>query len=613
MAQPNAPQDRVNDFVVKFANVNGTGSASANALLMKAIFRMGVPVMAKNYFPSNIQGLPTWYEIRVTKDGYVARSGRVDLMVAMNAETYSKDIREVSPGGFLIFDSTWPRSTLLTRDDVTIIGAPLAKICNENFVGVRNRILMKNICYAGLLAALLEIDVEVIRELLTESYAKKPALVDANMKAVQLGYDYAKAHLPCPLPLRFERMDKTRGHIMIDGNTAAGLGAVYAGATVGPWYPITPSTSLMDAFKSFCSQWRVDPATGKNNYAVIQAEDELSAIGMVLGASWNGARAFTATSGPGISLMSEFIGLAYYAEIPAVLFDVQRVGPSTGMPTRTQQCDLMLCAYASHGDTRHVLLFPSNPEECFYMTVEAFDLAERLQTPVFVMSDLDIGMNDWMCKELQWDDSYVPDRGKVLTKEEIEALPKFHRYLDSDDDGIPYRTLPGVTSKGAYFTRGSGHNQYGAYTEDSAEYQVVMERLVRKFNRAKSLVPRPVIEATGTSDIGLVAIGSSRGAVNEARDILAKRGIPIDYMRIKAFPFTKEVEAFMASHQKIFVVEQNRDAQLRALLTLETDVPKSKLHSILHYSGLPMTSKGIVDAVIAELGDARRASLANAK
>ncbi len=612
MAQPQATQDRVNDFVIKLANVNGTGSASANTMLMKSIFRMGVPVMGKNYFPSNIQGLPTWYEIRVTKDAYVARSGRVDLMVAMNAETYQKDVREVSPGGFLIYDSTWPRSAVLARDDITILGAPLARMCNENFVGVRNRILMKNVVYLGLLAALLEIDVEVIRQLLNESFAKKPALVEANMKAVQLGYDYAQQHLPCPLPLRIQRMDKTKGNIMIDGNTAAGLGAVYAGATVGPWYPITPSTSLMDAFKSFCSKLRVDPDTGESRYAVIQAEDELAAIGMVLGANWNGARAFTATSGPGISLMSEFIGLAYYAEIPAVIVDVQRVGPSTGMPTRTQQCDLLMCAYASHGDTKHVLLFPSNPEECFYMMVQAFDLAERLQTPVFVMSDLDIGMNDWMCPELKWDDAYRPDRGKVLTREEIEALPKFHRYLDKDDDGIPARTLPGVSPKGAYFTRGSGHNQYGGYTEDSAEYQVVMERLLRKFSQAKTLVPAPVIEATGTSDIGLVAVGSSRGAVNEARDILARRGIPIDYMRIKAFPFTKNVEAFMASHDKIFVVEQNRDAQLKSLLTLETDVPKSKLHSILHYSGLPMTSKEIVEAVIAELGDARRAQVAAA-
>jgi 2-oxoglutarate ferredoxin oxidoreductase subunit alpha len=612
MATTAKPQDRVNDFVIKLANVNGTGSASANSLLMKSIFRMGVPVMWKNYFPSNIQGLPTWYEIRVTKDGYVARSGRVDLMVAMNVETYHKDVREVSPGGFLVYDSTWPRSTVLAREDVTILGVPLARLCNENFVGVRNRILMKNIVYTGVLAALLEIDVEVIRQLLTETYAKKPALVDANMKAVQLGYDYAKAKLPCPLPLRLEPMDKTAGHVMIDGNTAAGLGAVYAGATVGPWYPITPSTSLMDAFKGFCAKLRVDPGTGKANYAVIQAEDELSAIGMVLGANWNGARAFTATSGPGISLMSEFIGLAYFAEIPAVIFDVQRVGPSTGMPTRTQQCDIMLCAYASHGDTKHPLLFPSSPEECFYMAVQAFDLAERLQTPVFVMSDLDIGMNDWMCPELKWDDGYRPDRGKVLTREEIEELPKFYRYLDTDDDAIPYRTLPGVSPKGAYFTRGSGHNQYGGYTEDSAEYQVVLDRLARKFRNACALVPPPLIEGSGSESVALVAVGSSHGAVLEATDILARMGIAVDYMRIRAFPFSLEVEAFLAAHEKIFVVEQNRDAQLRSLLTLETDVPKSKLHSILHYSGLPITSREIVMAVLADLGDEQRLAVASA-
>jgi 2-oxoglutarate ferredoxin oxidoreductase subunit alpha len=614
MAQSAKASDRVNDFVIKLANVNGTGSASANTLLMKAIFRMGIPVMGKNYFPSNIQGLPTWYEIRVTKDGYVARSGRVDLMVAMNAETYFKDVREVSPGGYLIYDSTWPRASVLTREDITILSVPFAKLCNENFIGVRNRILMKNIMYAGVLAALLEIDVDVIRQLLTESYAKKPALVDANMKAVELGYDYAREHLPCPLPLRLERMDKTKGHVMIDGNTAAALGCVYAGATVGAWYPITPSTSLMDAFKGFCAKLRVDPETGRNNYAVIQAEDELSAIGMVLGASWNGARSFTPTSGPGISLMSEFIGLAYYAEIPAVLFDVQRVGPSTGMPTRTQQCDLLLCAYASHGDTKHVLLFPSDPEECFYLAVQAFDLAERLQTPVFVLSDLDIGMNDWMCPDLKWDDGYRPDRGKVLTKEQIEELPKFHRYLDVDDDAIPYRTLPGVTAKGAYFTRGSGHNQYGGYTEDSTEYQVVLDRLLRKFKLARALVPAPVIEGSGDRAVGLVALGSSHGAVHEAMDILARLGIGVDYMRIRSFPFTNEVESFLASHQKLFVVEQNRDAQLKSLLTLETHVEKSKLRSILHYSGLPITSKEIVESVLAELGDAaRRAALAAAQ
>src|SRR3984957_5947730 len=588
---------RVNDFVIKFANVNGTGSASANSLIMKAIFRMGVPVTGKNYFPSNIQGLPTWYEIRVTRDGYAARAGRVDIMVAMNAETYSKDVREVASGGYLIYDATWPRSSLLQRGDIPVIGGPLAPAVNENFDGVRNRILLKNIAYAGVLAALLDIDLETVNGLMSESYGKKPKLLESNTRALRLGYDYAKEHLQCPLPLKVERMDKTRGHIMIDGNTAAGLGCVYAGATVGAWYPITPSTSLMDAFKGFCERYRVDAATGEHNYAVIQAEDELAAIGMVLGASWNGARAFTPTSGPGISLMNEFLGLAYYAEVPCVIFDVQRVGPSTGMPTRTQQSDIMLCAYASHGDTRHVLLFPANPEECFYMAVQAFDLAERLQTPVFVMSDLDIGMNDWMCRDLQWDDAYRPDRGKILTAEELAELDKFYRYVDRDDDAITYRTLPGVNPKGAYFTRGSGHNQYGVYTEDSTEYQVVLDRLKRKFTTAARYVPKPVFSGKGDSKIGIVSIGSCDGAVREAIDVLARQKMAVDYMRIKAFPFGHDVESFLSLHATIFVVEQNRDAQLRSLLTLETGVDKSKLKSILSYSGFPMSCHPIVDSI----------------
>src|ERR1700678_3599685 len=423
-----AEASRVNDFVIKFANVNGTGSASANSLIMKAIFRMGVPVTGKNYFPSNIQGLPTWYEIRVTRDGYAARAGHVDIMVAMNAETYSKDVREVASGGYLLYDATWPRSALLQRGDITVIGVPLAQLVNENFDGVRNRILLKNIAYAGVMAALLDIDLEAINGLMTESYGKKPKLLESNTRALRLGYDYAKAHLQCPLPLRVERMDKTRGHIMIDGNTAAGLGCVYAGATVGAWYPITPSTSLMDAFKGFCERYRVDPETGERNFAVLQAEDEMAAVGMALGASWNGAGAFT-------------------------------------LPNGTQQAGLLLCAYASHGDTRHVLLFPANPEECFYVAVQAFDAAERLQTPVFVLSDLDIGMNDWMCPDLQWNDEYKPDRGKVLSAEELAGLDKFYRYVDRDDDAIPYRTLPGTSPKGAYFTRGSGHNQYGGGTQ----------------------------------------------------------------------------------------------------------------------------------------------------
>jgi 2-oxoglutarate ferredoxin oxidoreductase subunit alpha len=596
-------EDRINDFVIKLANVNGTGSASANTLLMKSIFRMGVPVIGKNYFPSNIQGLPTWYEIRVTRDGYVARSGHVDFMAAMNAETYAKDIREVRAGGYLLYDSTWSRPALLKRDDITIIGVPLALMCNETFQGVRARILLKNIMYTGVLAALFDLDLDIMRTLLGESYANKKALLDSNVKALEMGFNYAKEHLPTPLPLRVQRMDKTSDHILIDGNTAAGLGCLYAGATVGAWYPITPSTSLMDAFKSFCQKWRIDRETGERNYAIVQAEDELAAIGAVIGASWNGARAFTPTSGPGISLMNEFIGLAYYAEIPAVIFDIQRVGPSTGMPTRTQQCDLLLAAYASHGDTRHVLLFPCDPEECFYMAPTAFDLAERLQTPVFVMSDLDIGMNDWMCPTLKWDDAYRPDRGKVLTKEQLETIDKFQRYVDRDGDGITYRTLPGVHPKGAYFTRGSGHAQSGAYTEDATEYQIVVDRLRRKFDTAKQLVPQAVIESRG-HHAAIVTIGSCDGAVREALDLLQRRGIHCDYMRIKAFPFGEDVEQFLASHSTIFIVEQNRDAQLRSLLTLETAVEKSKLRSILYYAGLPMAADVIVEGVTAEVGAA---------
>ena len=592
---------RVNDFVIKIATVNGTGSASANTLLMKSIFRSGIPVMGKNYFPSNIQGLPTWYEIRVSRAGYVARSGRIDIMVAMNAETYAKDVREVDPGGYLIYDSTWPRPALLKREDITVLGVPLARMCNENFNGVRTRILMKNICYAGVLAALLDLDLGRIRELLAQTYAKKPQLVDSNMKAIQLGYDYAKANFTCPLPLHVQPQDCTAGHIMIDGNTAAGLGCVFAGATVAAWYPITPSTSLMDAFKAFCDRQRVDPDTGRKNFAFIQAEDELAAIGMVIGASWNGARAFTATSGPGISLMNEFLGLAYYAEVPAVVFDIQRVGPSTGMPTRTQQCDVMAAAYASHGDTRHVCLYPSNPEECFYMAVQAFDLAERLQTPVLVLSDLDIGMNDWMCRDLKWDDSYRPDRGKVLGKEDLEKIEKFYRFLDKDGDGIPYRTLPGVSPKGAYFARGSGHNQYGTYTEDSVEYQIVVDRLLKKWATARKLVPRPALDANTGSDVGIISLGSCDGAVREAIDVLKTHGVSIDYMRVRAFPFTEEVERFLSNHRVIFVVEQNRDAQFRSLLTLETGVEKSKLRSLLHYSGLPISSSFIVEGVLAEI------------
>jgi 2-oxoglutarate ferredoxin oxidoreductase subunit alpha len=528
-------------------------------------------------------------------------------MVALNPETYARDLQEVTSGGYFFYDSTWPRPALLQmRDDVTVLGAPLARMCNETFTGARTRILMKNICYAGVLAALHDLDLEIIRGLLAETYAKKPQLVESNMQAIQLGYDYAKQNFSCPLPLRVEKMDATRGHIIIDGNTAAGLGCVYAGATVGAWYPITPSTSLMDAFKSFAERLRADPATGRKNYIMIQAEDELASVGMVIGAAWNGARAFTATSGPGISLMQEFIGLAYYTETPTVIFDVQRVGPSTGMPTRTQQGDIRSAAYASHGDTRQVCLYPANPEECFEFAPLAFDLAERLQTPILVLSDLDIGMNDWMCPEFKWDESYVPDRGKVLDEAELAKIDKFWRYYDHDDDGIPQRTIPGVSSKGAYFARGSGHNQYGAYTEDSREYQLVIDRLRKKWLTAARMVPKAVIEAGSSEELAIVTIGSGEAPVLEAVARLRAQGVKIDYMRVRGFPFGEEVEQFLDAHQLNFIVEQNRDAQLRSLLTLETGVAKNRMRSILHYNGLPLAAGYVIDGVMAAVQDHSR-------
>jgi len=597
----------VNDVVIKIATVNGTGSASANGLLRKSIFRMGVPVVGKNYFPSNIQGLPTWYEIRVTGDGHRARADRTDIMVAMNAQTYARDMADVAPGGWLIYDSTWPRSSQLNREDITIIGIPLSRLCNEHFEGARARILMKNIAYVGAVAALLDVDLDVVTQLLEETFATKKHLVASNMEAIRLGYDYAQAHFPCPLPTRVEKMDKTKGHIVIDGNTAAGLGAMYAGATVGAWYPITPSTSLMDAFRNFCSKYRVDPETGKRTYAIIQAEDELAAIGMVLGASWAGARSFTPTSGPGISLMSEFIGFAYYAEIPAVIYNVQRVGPSTGMPTRTQQCDLISCAWASHGDTRHVLLFPGDPAECFSMAPAAFDLAERLQTPVMVLTDLDIGMNDWMVPELEWDDSYVPDRGKVLGAEELEKIEKFYRYLDVDGDGIPYRTFPGVHPKGAYFTRGSGHTKYGAYTEDSAEYQDVLDRLLVKWETARKLVPEAEIRYSKFNKAAVLTLGSGDGACKEALDRLEQQKIGLNYCRIKAFPFTDAVRDFIDKHDVVYVVEQNRDAQLRTLLITDIDADQRKLVPVLHYNGMPMHAGFVVDRILEEIAKGQAA------
>ena len=589
---------RVNDFTIKVGNVNGTGSASANALLMKIIFRMGVPVVGKNIFPSNIQGLPTWYEIRVTEQGYRGRSGDVDIMVAMNPDSYKRDLAELSPGGILLYDDTWPRPHFLTRSDITVIGVPLARMCNGAFKVARSRILMKNVAYVGAVAALLDLDLDILHTLLREIFAAKPKLIDLNLRAVALGYDYVKQHYPDSNKFKVKTRNLTKDKVMIDGNTAAGLGCVYGGATFGAWYPITPSTSLMDAFVTYCKQLRIHPETGKHKYCIIQAEDELAAAGMIIGAAWNGARCFTPTSGPGISLMSEFIGFAYYAEIPMVLFDIQRTGPSTGMPTRTQQCDIQLCATASHGDTAHILLFPADPGECFDMAVNALDLAERFQTPVFVLSDIDIGMNDWMTDELTWDDSYIPDRGKVLSSEDLKSVDKFHRYLDVDGDHIPYRTIPGTDPKGAYFTRGSGHNKFGGYTEDGAEYKEVVDRLKAKWKSAAEKLPTPIVRrAKQATKTAIISLGSCDGAVIEARDRLGADGVYLNYMRVRGFPFAKEVEDFIAEHDQVFVIEQNRDAQLLGLLLSETNTPRDKLIPLLHYSGEPLDYKFVRGAL----------------
>ncbi len=587
----------INDFAFKMGTVNGTGSASANSLLMQAIFRMGIPVTGKNIFPSNIQGLPTWYEIRVSKDGYTARPSAVDLVVALNPSTYVRDVATVRPGGYLVYDSTWPLDPDLVREGITILGVPFGKMMVENFQGDRDRTLLRNIAYAGALAALLGIDTAVVEKMLGEKFGKKPKLLDANHKAFALGYDYANATFACPLPFHLQAMDKTGDSILIDGNTACALGALYAGATVGAWYPITPATALMEAFKGFCEKYRVDKETGLHKYAIIQAEDELAAAGMAIGAGWAGARAFTNTSGPGISLMQEFIGLAYYTDIPVVIIDVQRTGPATGMPTRTQQADLLSLAYASHGDTKHLIVFPADPRECFELTVRAFDLADRFQTPVFVASDLDIGMNDWMVKRFEWDDGYKPDRGKVLDAEALKKVQKFSRYLDVDGDGIAARTLPGVGGKGAYFVRGSGHDKHAAYTEDSDAYQELVDRLKRKFEGAAEHVPAPIISHQPGAEVGLVTIGGCEAAVREAADMLRAEGIHTDYMRIRGFPFGEAVRTFLGRHEHTFVIEQNRDGQLRSLLGIELGVARDQMIPVLDYGGMPLTAKTVVDAV----------------
>lgn len=586
---------KINDFVVKFANVNGSGSASANGLFARAILRMGVPVAARNIFPSNIQGLPTWYEVRVVEDGWRGRRGGVDLMVAMNPQTWDKDVAEVDPGGYLFYDSTKPLPPSRFRDDVTVLGMPLTGICNAAYTDARQRQLFKNIIYLGALSALLDIEAAEVEKLFGEQYKGKEALLESNRKAFHMGRDYASANFACPLPIRVRRSNRVGDRIFIDGNSAAALGSVYGGATVCAWYPITPSSSLAEAFAKYCRKYRNEPDTKKKRYAILQAEDELASMGMVIGAAWNGARAFTATSGPGVSLMQEFLGLAYFAEIPVVLFDVQRGSPSTGMPTRTQQADLLSCAYASHGDTKHVMLLPEDPTESFTFAVQSFDLADRLQTPIFVMLDLDIGMQDWLTEPFEWDDAHRLDRGKVMTGAELEAGKDFGRYLDVEGDGIPYRTYPGThPTRGSYFTRGTSKDRYARYTEEGVAYVDNMQRLLRKFDTAKALVPQPVItKAAKPTRSGVIWYGSTSAAMAESLATLEVDGIYLDQMRLTAFPFPDSVADFIAAHERVFVVEQNRDAQMKALLVNECGIDPSRLISVLHYDGTPVTARFI--------------------
>ena len=590
----------VNDFVVRFANVNGTGSASANNMFAKSVFRMGIPITPKNIFPSNIQGLPTWFEIRINENGYLGRRAGIDILVSVNPQSMKKDIASVRPGGYFVYDNTAKLHGEFLRDDIHFIGIPMMRLCMEHYSDPRKQQLFKNIVYVGAMAALLDMDINVIKVIIAEQFEKKPKLIPPNYQALQLGIDYVKEHYDCPLGIRLETRNNVGDNILIDGNTAAGLGAIYAGATVAGWYPITPSTSVVKAFEDFAKEFRIDKETGEKKYAIVQAEDELAAMGMVIGASWNGARSFTATSGPGVSLMSEFIGLAYFAEIPVVLIHVQRGGPSTGMPTRTQQPDLISTAYASHGDTKHPLLFPSTPTECFDFTVAAFDLADRLQTPVFMMSDLDLGMNNHMSPPLKWDDSKKYDLGKVLSAEDLDKMEEYGRYLDVDGDGICYRTIPGThPTKGSFFTRGTSRDEYARYSEDGDVYVRVVNRLLKKWETAKSLVPKPRFRMQDPkSSYGLIFFGTTRYAALEAIDLLVAEDILLDGMRILAFPFNDEVEAFIDEHEAIFVIEQNRDAQMRTLLINELEINPKKLIKVLNFDGMPITADTIKNQII---------------
>jgi len=600
--------NKVNDFVIKFANVNGSGSASANLMFAKSIFRMGIPVSPKNIFPSNIQGLPTWYEIRINKDGYLARREGVDCLVALNPQTYQSDIRELVKGGYLIYDSTMNRK--FSRQDINIIGIPMASICAEHYDDPRQRQLFKNIICLGALSVLLKIDISVLKGLIKEEFQKKPKLIKPNLHALGLGRKYAQENLTSKFGLQLKSMKTKNKKIMIQGNEASGLGCVYAGATVASWYPITPSTSLAEAFEKYVNMFRKD---SKNNVkgAVVQAEDELSAIGMAIGANWNGARAFTATSGPGISLMSEFLGLAYFAEIPLVLFNIQRGGPSTGMPTRTQQSDILSSAYASHGDTKHILLFPSDPKECFDMSIQAFDIAERLQTPVIFMSDLDIGMNDWVVDPLTVEQNYYLDRGKVLSEKDLDSLEMWGRYLDIDGDGIPYRTIPGThPSKGSFFTRGTSHDAFAGYTEDGRINAENLKRITKKFRKSTRYLPKSIRKnSKQNTDIGLIYFGSTSPAVDEALDYLNGEGYNIDKLRIRSFPFDKSLERFIDDHEHLFILEQNRDAQMKFLISNELKKDINNFISLLNFDGSPVTAKFIVDEFKSKVKDNKKVKI----
>jgi 2-oxoglutarate/2-oxoacid ferredoxin oxidoreductase subunit alpha len=593
------PLQSVNDFVVRFANVNGSGSASANEMFARAVLRMGIPVAPRNIFPSNIQGLPTWYEVRISEAGHLGARGGTDLMVAMNPQTWDKDVASIEPGGYLLYDCTKPLPKSKFRDDINVIGVPLTAICNREYSDPRQRQLFKNIIYLGALSALLDMDVAEIEKLIGEQYKGKEKLFDANKHALHLGRDWVMMNLEHPIGLRLRRANTVGDRIFIEGNSAAALGAVYGGATVCAWYPITPSSSLADAFTGHCKRLRHDPESKQAKYAIVQGEDELASIGIVIGAGWNGARAFTATSGPGISLMQEFIGLSYFAEIPAVIMDVQRAGPSTGMPTRTQQCDIISAAYASHGDTKHVLLLPEDPAEAFEFAAEAFDLADRLQTTIFLMLDLDIGMNHRLCRPLNWDDARKYDRGKIMTAAALEGGADFGRYLDVDGDGIPYRTYPGThPTKGSFFTRGTSRDRYARYSEEGVVYADNMQRLLRKFETAKDLVPRPLqANAEKPTKYGVIYFGSTAPAMDEAIGMLEANGQHLDRLRVRAFPFHSSVSSFIADHDFVFVVEQNRDAQLRSLIVNECSIDPVRLVPILHYDGTPITARFIARSI----------------